>query len=196
MKYLARGRCACLCFSSCLSSDLKARFGGACSRFRIFAPPIIPTPEAENRLEVVATLPVAPAMSPYPRAAACSLRSTRGPTRRRQARRAGRWAAGGVSQCCAARDGGGAAALDTPLGVRIDGQDRLWVIDHGFHGLRQPRLWAIDIKTRTVVHQVDLPRSVAGPGSFPAGSCGRCRWPKGLHRRCQRRRGPASHCGL
>ena len=30
----------------------------------------------------------------------------------------------------------------TPLSVRVDQQNRLWVLDMGFHGIRQPRLFA------------------------------------------------------
>lgn len=43
--------------------------------------------------------------------------------------------------------------------LRIDRQDRLWTIDHGFHGLLQPRLLAFDINTRALVHQWDAPKS-------------------------------------
>ncbi|HWW62831.1 MAG TPA: L-dopachrome tautomerase-related protein [Thermoanaerobaculia bacterium] len=52
------------------------------------------------------------------------------------------------------------------LSVRIDSQNRLWTIDHGLHGLRQPRLLAFDIATRRLVHRWDIPRDVAGFGSF------------------------------
>jgi sugar lactone lactonase YvrE len=60
----------------------------------------------------------------------------------------------------------GQPTFDTPLGIRIDSQGRLWTIDHGMHGLHTPRLLAFDLKTRTVAHQFDFPSSVAGLGSF------------------------------
>ncbi len=60
----------------------------------------------------------------------------------------------------------GEAGFDTPLGVRIDSQGRLWTIDHGMHGLHTPRLLAFDIKARTLVHQFDFPAEIAGRGSF------------------------------
>lgn len=52
------------------------------------------------------------------------------------------------------------------LSIRIDPQNRLWTIDHGLHGLRQPRLLAFDIATRKLVHRWDIPRDIAGFGSF------------------------------
>lgn len=52
------------------------------------------------------------------------------------------------------------------LSLRIDAQNRLWSIDHGLHGLKQPRLLAFDIATRKLVHRWDIPRDVAGRGSF------------------------------
>jgi sugar lactone lactonase YvrE len=60
----------------------------------------------------------------------------------------------------------GLPSLDTPLGVRLDSRGRLWVIDHGMHGLRTPRLFAFDIKTRAMADEYDFPRDVAGRGSF------------------------------
>jgi hypothetical protein len=54
----------------------------------------------------------------------------------------------------------------TPLSVRIDRQGRLWVLDLGFHGMRQPRLVAFDLKSAALVHQWDIPRAIAGFGSF------------------------------
>ncbi|HEU4886357.1 MAG TPA: L-dopachrome tautomerase-related protein, partial [Thermoanaerobaculia bacterium] len=56
--------------------------------------------------------------------------------------------------------------LVTPLSVRIDRQGRLWVLDIGFHGIRQPRLVAFDLKSGALVHQWDIPRAIAGFGSF------------------------------
>src|SRR5215212_968907 len=54
----------------------------------------------------------------------------------------------------------------TPLSVRIDRQGRLWVLDIGFHGFRGPRLIAFDLRDGSVVHRWDIPRAIAGFGSF------------------------------
>ena len=53
----------------------------------------------------------------------------------------------------------------TPLSLRIDRQGRLWALDIGFHGLR-PRLFAFELASGKLVHQWDIPRDVAGFGSF------------------------------
>jgi sugar lactone lactonase YvrE len=55
---------------------------------------------------------------------------------------------------------------DTPLSLRIDRQGRLWTLDTGFHGLRPVRLLTFDLATKQLVHRWDVPRDVAGIGSF------------------------------
>ena len=54
----------------------------------------------------------------------------------------------------------------TPLSLRVDQQGRVWVLDIGFHGFRQPRLFAFDLNNGALVHQWDMPRKIAGFGSF------------------------------
>jgi len=54
----------------------------------------------------------------------------------------------------------------SPLSVRVDRQGRLWVLDIGFHGIRQPRLIAFDLGSGAMVHQWDIPGDIAGFGSF------------------------------
>jgi len=56
--------------------------------------------------------------------------------------------------------------FDCVFSVRIDRQNRLWTIDHGFHGLRQPRLLAFDLQSGALVEQFDFPSNIAGIGSF------------------------------
>ena len=56
--------------------------------------------------------------------------------------------------------------FDTVLGVVTDRAGRLWTIDHGNHGLRQPRLLALDLATGRVVHDHPLDREIAPRGSF------------------------------
>lgn len=64
-------------------------------------------------------------------------------------------------------DGASQARLfDTVLGVVVDGQDRLWTIDNGNHGLRKARLLAFDLATGGVVHDRVLDASIAPVGSF------------------------------
>jgi sugar lactone lactonase YvrE len=52
--------------------------------------------------------------------------------------------------------------FETPLSMRIDGQDRLWVLDHADFGRGQPRITAFDLATRKAVEQYDFPSAVAG----------------------------------
>ncbi len=56
--------------------------------------------------------------------------------------------------------------FDTPLGMVIDRYDRLWVIDHGNHGLRRPRIVAIDLPTGEVLRSQDLSPRLAPAGSL------------------------------
>jgi len=55
--------------------------------------------------------------------------------------------------------------FDAPQGIRIDRQNRLWVLDHANHGLGQPRLLAFDLETNSLQHQYDFPSDIAGLGS-------------------------------
>lgn len=56
--------------------------------------------------------------------------------------------------------------FDTVLGLAIDGDNRLWTIDHGSHGLRDARLLAFDLATGIVVHDHIFDASSAPLGSF------------------------------
>ena len=56
--------------------------------------------------------------------------------------------------------------FETPLGVVVDRQGRLWVIDHGNHGTGTPRLVAFDLDTGGVAHDHAFDSSVAQLGSF------------------------------
>jgi sugar lactone lactonase YvrE len=55
--------------------------------------------------------------------------------------------------------------FEMPFSVRIDEQQRLWVLDAGSNGMRQARLLAFDLRTRNVVHRWDIPSGIAGLGS-------------------------------
>jgi len=56
--------------------------------------------------------------------------------------------------------------LETPLGVVVDRQNRLWVIDHGNHGTGSAKLLAFDLSTGELVHEHVFDSSVAQLGSF------------------------------
>ena len=62
--------------------------------------------------------------------------------------------------------GWGKPYFDQVFSLRIDGQNRLWTLDTGFHGIRNPRLLAFDLDSRQLVHQWDIPGDVAGAGSY------------------------------
>ena len=63
-------------------------------------------------------------------------------------------------------NGASQAGFDTILGVFVDNENRLWVIDHGNHGFRDVRLVAIDLDSSDVVHERRLDRDVAPWGSL------------------------------
>jgi sugar lactone lactonase YvrE len=56
--------------------------------------------------------------------------------------------------------------FDTPLGIVADARDRLWVLDHGNHGLRTPRLLGFDIPTGSLIADVRFTDPVAPAGSM------------------------------
>jgi sugar lactone lactonase YvrE len=52
------------------------------------------------------------------------------------------------------------------LGLAIDRQNRLWLLDDGIQGIKQPRLLAFDLQTNQLVKRFDFPSQIAGFGSF------------------------------
>jgi sugar lactone lactonase YvrE len=56
--------------------------------------------------------------------------------------------------------------FNTVLGMFIDTQERLWVLDHGNHGTQGARLTAFDLATDELVHDFTFPASIAPAGSF------------------------------
>ncbi|MEM9361509.1 MAG: L-dopachrome tautomerase-related protein [Bacteroidota bacterium] len=55
--------------------------------------------------------------------------------------------------------------LDTPLGIRIDNQNRLWIIDAGLN-LGQTRLFGFDIDSKKEIFRFDFPETIAPKSSF------------------------------
>lgn len=56
--------------------------------------------------------------------------------------------------------------FQTVLGLIVDRQNRLWTIDHGFHGMGTARLSAFDLGANRIVHDHVFPSSIAQAGSF------------------------------
>lgn len=56
--------------------------------------------------------------------------------------------------------------LVTPLGPRVDARNRLWVIDHGNHGVAGARLVAFDLASGALAREIRFDRTVAPLGSF------------------------------
>ena len=56
--------------------------------------------------------------------------------------------------------------FETPLGVVVDAQNRLWVIDPGTHGTGTPAITAFDLATNEMVHRREFSSDVAPIGSF------------------------------
>ena len=56
--------------------------------------------------------------------------------------------------------------LDGTFSLRIDARGWLWALSPGFHGLRGARLVAFDLASRRLMHRWDIPRPIAGWGSY------------------------------
>ena len=56
--------------------------------------------------------------------------------------------------------------FDTPLALRIDRQQRLWVLDYARHGIGDVKLVAIALKDNRVVDEFIFPSEIAGLGSM------------------------------
>lgn len=63
-------------------------------------------------------------------------------------------------------DAASQSMFETVLGLRIDGQGRLWTIDSGHHGFGHVRLMAFDIRTGAIVHDHIFDRATAPWGSL------------------------------
>lgn len=57
-------------------------------------------------------------------------------------------------------------SYQTPLSLRVDAKNRLWVLDHGRYGFGAPRLLAFDLATGALVHRHDFPGKIALLGSM------------------------------
>jgi len=55
--------------------------------------------------------------------------------------------------------------LHSVLSMRVDRQNRLWLLDYANHGQQTPQIVAIDIDTNEVVHHFEFPSDIAGLGS-------------------------------
>lgn len=169
MMWLLRGLLWLCVLITLFVVSFKARFGGSLQTFPDHrTPPILSTAEADQRLQVVASLPAAPGNVAV--SASGRIFFTFHPEGRPQGTKVAELVGGQPvafpSPQLQSKGAAGQPFFDTPLGLRIDGNGHLWIIDHGFHGLRQPRLLAFDLKTGALVHRYDIPSAVAGVGSF------------------------------
>lgn len=60
----------------------------------------------------------------------------------------------------------GIAYFQSILSLRVDRQDRLWVLDYANYGSGQPRITAFDLSTNSLVHHYDFTPDVAGRWSM------------------------------
>ena len=56
--------------------------------------------------------------------------------------------------------------FNTPLSLRIDRQNRLWILDYASHGFGHVKLYAFDLDSNKLVHEFEFPRNIAGLGSM------------------------------
>src|SRR5262249_41147717 len=56
--------------------------------------------------------------------------------------------------------------LETVLGIHIDRQDRLWILDYGQHGVFPAKIYAVDLETDKVVFDYTFSRSIPPIGSM------------------------------
>ncbi|MFV1873734.1 MAG: L-dopachrome tautomerase-related protein [Oleiphilus sp.] len=55
--------------------------------------------------------------------------------------------------------------LSSVLSLRVDRQNRLWLLDFAEHGMKTPQIAAIDLNTMQLVHHYEFPSDIAGIGS-------------------------------
>lgn len=55
--------------------------------------------------------------------------------------------------------------LSSVLSLRVDRQNRLWLLDFAEHGMKTPQIVAIDLNTNTLAHHFEFPSEIAGIGS-------------------------------
>lgn len=63
-------------------------------------------------------------------------------------------------------DAGFQDEFSTPLGIFIDTKNRLWVLDHGNHGLKQAQLLGFDLETGALAYRHRFSRAEAPMGSY------------------------------
>ena len=55
--------------------------------------------------------------------------------------------------------------LSSVLSLRVDRQNRLWLLDFAEHGMATPQIAAIDLNTMKLAHHFEFPSDIAGMGS-------------------------------
>jgi hypothetical protein len=55
--------------------------------------------------------------------------------------------------------------LSSVLSLRVDRQNRLWLLDFAEHGMKTPQIVALDLDSMSLAHQFEFPSEIAGWGS-------------------------------
>tara|TARA_R110001592_G_scaffold60360_4_gene183468 strand:- start:6168 stop:7292 length:1125 start_codon:yes stop_codon:yes gene_type:complete len=55
--------------------------------------------------------------------------------------------------------------LSSVLSLRVDRQNRLWLLDFAEHGMKTPQIAALDLHNMELVHHFEFPADIAGIGS-------------------------------
>lgn len=63
-------------------------------------------------------------------------------------------------------DAGFQDEMVSPLGIFIDANNRLWVLDHGNHGMKRPQLLGFDLTADTLAYRHRFSRAEAPMGSY------------------------------
>jgi len=158
MRWIKRALIVLVVLVAALLVTVRVRYGGGRPYIDLTVTPILPA----NTLEVAAEYrePIGNvAVSPDGR-----LFFTAHPEARPEGPRLLEWVDGEArAYPDAARQ---AELFETPLGVVVDRQGRLWTIDPADHGIGTPRLLAFDLATGEVAVDISFDRSIAPLGSF------------------------------
>lgn len=157
MRVWIKSGAAAAVFLGAVCAALYLRYGGGEPYSDLSTPPALP----ETALEVAAVFP-----EPFGNVAASAdgrLFFTVHPESRPEGPRLYEWKDG--EAVAYPNEEISAEGFVTPLGLSVDQQGRLWVIDHGNHGLSGARLVAFDLASGQIVHDKQLDET-GEAGSF------------------------------
>jgi sugar lactone lactonase YvrE len=148
---------ASLLLTIALAATLRLRYGGGEPYRNLNTPPVLPA----GALEIAAQYP-----EPIGNIAASAdgrLFFTVHPESRPETDKLMEWRDG---KAVPFPDRAFQARLNTPLGLTIDRQGRLWAIDHGVHGLRGAQLLSFDLRSNRLIRRHAFAGEIAPLGSF------------------------------